>query len=41
MLNVVRCDKMSTIVAAARAHPDKTEKDFDAVVTYIMQCVVK
>ena len=30
-MNVIRCDKLSTTVAAVRAHPDEYEKDFDAV----------
>ena len=30
---------MSTAVAAVRVHPDKYEKDFDAVVTFLTQCI--
>ena len=29
LLNGIRCDKLSTVVAAVRAHPDKYEKDFE------------
>ena len=32
LLNCIRCDKLSMVVATVRAHPDKYEKDFDAVV---------
>ena len=37
MLNGILCDNLSTVVAAVRAHPDKYEKDFDAVVTFLSQ----
>ena len=37
LLNGIRCDKLSTAVAAVRAHPDKYKKDFDAVVTLLSQ----
>ena len=37
LLNGNNCDKLSTAVAAARAHPDKYEKDFDAVVACLTQ----
>ena len=32
---------MSTAVAAVRAHPDRYEKDFDAVVTFFTQYIDK
>ena len=32
---------MSTAVAAVRAHPDKYEKDFDAVVAFLTQYIDK
>ena len=37
LLNGIRCDKLSTAVAAVRAHPDKYEKDFDTVVVFLTQ----
>ena len=30
LLNDIRCDKLSTAVAAVRVHPDKYEKDLKA-----------
>ena len=35
------CDKFSTAVATVRLHPDKYEKDFDAVVTFLTQHINK
>ena len=37
LLNGIRCDELSTAVAKVRAHPDRYEKDFDAVVTFLPQ----
>ena len=34
VLNVIRCDKLSTAVATVMAHPEKYQKDFDIVVTF-------
>ena len=41
LLNGIRCDKLSTALAAVRAHPDKYEKDFYAVVTFLTQYIDK
>ena len=41
MLNKIRCDKLSTAVAAVRAHPDKCEKDFDVVVAFLEQKMIE
>ena len=41
MLNGISCDKLSTAVTAVRAHPDKYEKDFDAIVTFLSQYINK
>ena len=38
LLSGIRCDKLSMVVATLREHPDKYEKDFDAV-TYLSKCV--
>ena len=35
LYNGIRCDKLSTAVMTVRAHPDKYEKDFNAVVTFL------
>ena len=35
LLNSIRYEKLSTAVATVRAHPDKYEKDFDAVVAFL------
>ena len=35
LLNGIRSDKLSTAVAAVKAHPDKYDKDFKAVVTFL------
>ena len=40
-LNGIRYDKLSTAVAAVRAHPDKYKKDFDTVVAFLTQYVDK
>ena len=37
MLNGIRCDKLSTAITTVWAHPDKYEKDFAVVVTFITQ----
>ena len=39
LLNSIRCDKLSTVVTTVRVHPDKYEKDFDAVVTFLSQYI--
>ena len=41
LLNSMRCDKLSTAVAAVRVHTDKYEKVFDAVVASITQYIDK
>ena len=41
LMNGIRCGKLSTVVAAVRVHPDKYEKDFDAVVTFLTQYIDK
>ena len=41
LLNGIRCDKSSKAVATVRAHPDKYEKDFDVVVTFLTQYIDK
>ena len=41
LLNGIRCDKLSTAVTAVRAHPDKWEKDFDALVAFFTQYIDK
>ena len=35
LLNDIRCDKLSIAVTTVRVHPDKYDKDFDAVVTFL------
>ena len=37
LLNDIRCDKLSTAIAAVRVHPDKYKKDFNAVVAFLTQ----
>ena len=37
LLNGIRCDKLSTAAATVSVHPDKYEKDFDTVVTFLTQ----
>ena len=39
--NGIRCDKLSTTVAAIRAHPDKYKKDFDIVAAFLPQYIDK
>ena len=39
LLNGIRCDKLSIVVVVVRVHPDKYEKDSDAVVTFITQYI--
>ena len=41
LLNSIRCNKLSTAVTTVRAHPDKYEKDFDTVVTFLTQSTDK
>ena len=41
LLNGIRCDKLCTEVAAVRAHQDKYEKYFDAVVAFLTQHINK
>ena len=40
-MNDIRYDKFSTAFATIRAHPDKYEKDFDAVVTILTEYIDK
>ena len=39
LLNDIMCDRLSIAVAAVRAHPDRYEKDFDAVITFLSQYI--
>ena len=32
---------MSTAVATVKAHPDKYDKDFDAIVAFLTKCIEK
>ena len=41
LLNGIKCNKLSTSVATVRAHPDKYEKDFNAVVTFLIHYINK
>ena len=41
LLNGIRCDKLAMAVAAVRAHPDKYQKDFNAVVAFLTQYIDK
>ena len=41
LLNGFRYEKLSTAVATVKAHPDKYEKDFDAVVAFLTQYMDK
>ena len=41
LLNGIRCDKLSTAVAAVKMHLDKYEKDFDAVISFLSQYIKK
>ena len=40
-MNGIQCDKLPTVVATVRAHPDKYEKDFGAVITFLTQYMDK
>ena len=37
LLNGVRCDKLFMAIATVKSQPGKYEKDFDAVVTFLIQ----
>ena len=41
LLNGIMCDKLFIPVATVKAHPDKYEKDFDAVITLLTQYINK
>ena len=41
LLNGIRCDKLPTAVTSVRVHPDKYEKDFDAVNAVLTQHIDK
>ena len=41
LLNGIRHGKLSTAVAAVKAHPDKFEKNFDAVIAFLTQHIDK
>ena len=41
LFNVIRCYKLSTAVTTVRVHPDKYEKEFDAVVAFLTQYIDK
>ena len=41
LFNGKMCDKLFTAVTAVRAHPDKYKKNFDAVVTFLIQYINK
>ena len=41
LVNGIRCNKLSIAVTAVKAHADKYEKDFDAVVTFLTQYINK
>ena len=41
LLNGIRSDKLSTAVIAVKVHPDKYEKDFNTVVTFLTQYINK
>ena len=41
LLNKIRFDKLSTTVTTLRAHTDKYEKDFNAVITFLIQDIYK
>ena len=41
LLNGIRCDKLSTAVAAVRVHPDRYKKNFDKVVSFLTQYIDK
>ena len=37
LLPGIQCRKISTTVAAVKAHPDKNERDFQAAVVYLFK----
>ena len=39
LLNGIRCNKLFTVVAILKVHPDKYEKDFDAVIAFLTQYI--
>ena len=39
LLNVIRCEGLFTAVIAVRAHPDRYEKDVDAVIAFLSQYI--
>ena len=41
LLNGMKCDKLSKVVATVRAHPDKYKKDFDTLVAFLSQYIDK
>ena len=41
LLNGIRCDKLFTAVPTVRAHLDNYKKDFNAVVSFLSQCIDK
>ena len=41
LLNGIRCDKLFTAVATVRAHPDRYERDFDAIVAFLTRYINK
>ena len=41
LVNGIKCDKLSTAVAAIRAHQDKNKKDFNVVVAFLTQYIDK
>ena len=41
LLNGIKCDKLSTAVAAVRVHPDKYKKGFYKVVSFLTQYIDK
>ena len=41
LLNGIRCEKLSIVIVIVMALPDKYEKDFDAMVTFLTQYIDK
>ena len=41
LLNGIRCEKLSKVVATVRAHPDKYKKDFETVIFFLTQYIDK
>ena len=39
LLNNMRCGKLYTVATTVRAHPDKHEKDFETIFTYLSQYI--